>query len=254
MMLASYTDPGILPRQRENQIPNSTCFNKNFECIRCPNEAKTQSENSNFNLDSKRKQSYLIINKGFPLLLKTCETCKIIRPPRSTHCDDCDNCVEKFDHHCPWLGSCVGKRNYKYFYAFVFLLNLLSFYIIAFSAYQIHNNVTGLQIKFNSLELNFQGGEKEKNRGKTLREMSQEFQLGNLSQLNDEMLGYFKNFGEKDKDGILSFYRIAFRDNARILNAEKEYFYSGKSSKALIENTEINNQIYNLSKSCKDLF
>lgn len=48
-----------------------------------------------------------------------CPECDIIRTPRSRHCNLCDRCVDRFDHHCPWINNCVGKGNYKYFYVFV---------------------------------------------------------------------------------------------------------------------------------------
>jgi len=66
---------------------------------------------------------------GNKMELKFCGTCGIWRAPRSSHCSLCNQCVMEFDHHCPWIGTCVGLRNYRLFLVF---LTFLFFYLGAF--------------------------------------------------------------------------------------------------------------------------
>ncbi|KNC52739.1 palmitoyltransferase pfa3 [Thecamonas trahens ATCC 50062] len=53
-----------------------------------------------------------------------CGPCGKYKPPRAHHCKRCRACVLRMDHHCPWLGTCVGHGNYK-----AFLLTCLYFFI-----------------------------------------------------------------------------------------------------------------------------
>eukprot|EP00629_Pelagomonadales_sp_RCC1024_P008598 CAMPEP_0119294452 /NCGR_PEP_ID=MMETSP1329-20130426/48028_1 /TAXON_ID=114041 /ORGANISM="Genus nov. species nov., Strain RCC1024" /LENGTH=418 /DNA_ID=CAMNT_0007295345 /DNA_START=261 /DNA_END=1514 /DNA_ORIENTATION=- len=66
--------------------------------------------------------------------LKICHTCNLVRPARSKHCGSCNNCVELFDHHCPWLGTCVARRNYGYFALFLQAEVTLIAYVCAVTA------------------------------------------------------------------------------------------------------------------------
>lgn len=122
LLRTSFTDPGIIPRatssqstQIENQMIEEEQRNSNHTGYRPPPRFSETEIN------------------GILIKQKFCFTCKIFRPPRASHCSICDNCVDRFDHHCPWVGNCIGRRNYRYFYLFLLSLSCLCIYIFAFS-------------------------------------------------------------------------------------------------------------------------
>ena len=107
MILGCFTDPGILPRQ-----------------------------SNDFYYVTNRPLLQKVIN-GHKILLAYCYSCSMFRPPRTSHCSICDNCVERFDHHCLWLGTCIGKRNYKYFYCLIMSLFFSGLFQIISGVYYV---------------------------------------------------------------------------------------------------------------------
>ena len=64
-----------------------------------------------------------------------CPYCLIKYKYKSKHCLICKKCIEEFDHHCFWVGNCVGKNNYSLFFIFLIYVNLnvlLNIYITFF--------------------------------------------------------------------------------------------------------------------------
>ena len=81
----------------------------------------------------RRKTDFIMVSNGSFVKFSYCYTCNIIKPPRTSHCAKCDNCCQRFDHHCLWLGTCIGKRNYKYFFLLLITLIINIFIVVIYN-------------------------------------------------------------------------------------------------------------------------
>ena len=70
-----------------------------------------------------------------------CASCETVVPPRSWHCDVCNICVLRRDHHCVFTGSCIGHVNMRYFYWFVFYVFVATAYSSCYNFYFVYANV-----------------------------------------------------------------------------------------------------------------
>jgi len=96
LYLTSLGDPGIIPRNARPPEDEECMSTSSMEWI----SGKSQS------LRLPRTKDVVV--NGCTVKVKFCDTCKLYRPPRASHCSICNNCVQKFDHHCPWVGQCIG--------------------------------------------------------------------------------------------------------------------------------------------------
>ena len=74
------------------------------------------------------------------ILCKKCPTCKIIKTPRVYHCSICDCCISVHDHHCPWIGACIGQRNHIYFFAYSWITKILALFVMSLNIHMIGSN------------------------------------------------------------------------------------------------------------------
>lgn len=77
---------------------------------------------------------------------KYCVTCHLWRPPRAKHCRYCDACVRKFDHHCAWVGTCIGERNYAFFFTFLTMTSISTIYVFTMSIWALVEKVNEYHI------------------------------------------------------------------------------------------------------------
>ncbi|CAC00755.1 putative protein [Arabidopsis thaliana] len=122
LFLTSSRDPGIIPRNKqvsEAEIPDVTT-------------QSTEWVTSKLGSVKLPRTKDVMVN-GFTVKVKFCDTCQLYRPPRAFHCSICNNCVQRFDHHCPWVGQCIALRNYPFFVCFLSCSTLLCIYVFVFS-------------------------------------------------------------------------------------------------------------------------
>jgi palmitoyltransferase ZDHHC2/15/20 len=70
-----------------------------------------------------------------------CKKCQCPKPDRAHHCSTCRRCVLKMDHHCPWLATCLGLRNYKAFILFLIYTSFFCWVCFAVTADWVWANV-----------------------------------------------------------------------------------------------------------------
>lgn len=143
LLLTSSRDPGIIPRNsRACELSDGSEFNTpSFELL------------TGITPHLRLPKTKEVIVNGFAIKLKYCDTCLLYRPPRASHCSVCNNCVQKFDHHCPWVGQCIGLRNYRFFLLFISTSAFLCIFIFTLSFVSIFHERKNYQHSFMKLIL-----------------------------------------------------------------------------------------------------
>lgn len=90
-----------------------------------------------FRTDLPRLEQDDLVPENAPEGTEPCVFCRRFVQLGCKHCSVCDKCVPGFDHHCRWLNSCVGAKNYRLFATFMLAAWAGMAWVTAFSLYTI---------------------------------------------------------------------------------------------------------------------
>ncbi|CAM8877361.1 hypothetical protein QQ045_019872 [Rhodiola kirilowii] len=142
LYLTSGGDPGIVPR---NLTPPET---DELLDANTPSMEWVSGRTPHLRLPRTKD----VVVNGHIVKVKYCDTCMLYRPLRASHCSICNNCVQKFDHHCPWVGQCIGIRNYRFFFMFISTSTILCMYVLVMSCVSISKEAKRYGTAWKALE------------------------------------------------------------------------------------------------------
>ncbi|CAI9754782.1 unnamed protein product [Fraxinus pennsylvanica] len=126
LFMTSARNPGIVPRSSWLA-----------ECDESSYSSSSVDWINGASPDIKLPRTKDVFVNGHIVKVKYCDTCFLYRPPRASHCSICNNCVQRFDHHCPWVGQCIGLRNYRTYILFISTSTILCIYVFTFTLVNI---------------------------------------------------------------------------------------------------------------------
>lgn len=86
------------------------------------------------------------VSKGSLEGYRFCHICNKPKPPGAHHCRTCQDCILEMDHHCPFIGNCVGAANQRPFILFLLFAVLSNIYVLMMSVHALLKIWTSLTI------------------------------------------------------------------------------------------------------------
>jgi hypothetical protein len=144
LLVTALTDPGFLPklttlRSLADDTPIE--FLRQKDRITAINRMYMEAFSTDIDLSIPEEYVlYVHTNPPAGKKIYCCDTCGMFRPSKDTsHCRTCGKCVIGMDHHCGFLGTCIGARNRGNFLAFLSAAQVWLITSIAVCGWNIRN-------------------------------------------------------------------------------------------------------------------